>query len=413
MRILLVSEDIPYPAMGGLAKHVLTLARALIRAGHEVDILGGDQHPIEVAGEEGKFGGRFFGNLNGQFIQWKETKLGMFVPPRRTFTARRFARIIIKHAKGYDVVHYHGHVPNVALFIPAHINFVQTRHDQGSECLIDTRFRDGMICSATKPSNCASCKTKNPNVVQRVVSTMAVKRYRNETARAFLKHKTIFVSDMLKRNFSRTMGPKQWGTVVHNFTDRLSIERARAAVLSNRSVVGVVQVSIAAKLYPAKGVGTFLRELHGQIPANMHINIIGDGPDGPALREEFSNGKISFSGWCTPEKTLELAASSDIVVVPSVWEEPCATTVLEGLLLGKPTFALARGGTPELEKYMVFPGQLRLHSDMKSLVQDLISYRPETNAAINTNEKAYVEHAIPKLIEIYKRPAGNNLNIGH
>ena len=40
MRILLVSEDIPYPSMGGLAKHVLTLARALVKAGHEVRYTG-------------------------------------------------------------------------------------------------------------------------------------------------------------------------------------------------------------------------------------------------------------------------------------------------------------------------------------------------------------------------------------
>lgn len=55
MRILLVSEDIPYPNMGGLAKHVLNLARALVRAGHQVDLLGNADNPIEVCGDEGIF----------------------------------------------------------------------------------------------------------------------------------------------------------------------------------------------------------------------------------------------------------------------------------------------------------------------------------------------------------------------
>ena len=148
MRVLLVSEDIPYPNMGGLAKHVLNLAHALVRAGHVVDLLGGDQHPLEAAGDEGKFGGRFFGELNGHLAGWKEIQLGLYLPPKRTWLARRFARIIMRHAPDYDVVHYHGHVPNVALFIPEDVNFVQTRHDHGSECLAHTRFRDDAICES-------------------------------------------------------------------------------------------------------------------------------------------------------------------------------------------------------------------------------------------------------------------------
>ncbi len=126
MRILVVSEDIPYPNMGGLAKHALNLARALVRAGHEVDILGGDQHALEVAGDEGKFGGQFFGELNGHHAGWKELTLGMLLPPKRTWVAKRFAGTILRHAHRYDVIHYHGHVPNVARFVPAGINFIQT-----------------------------------------------------------------------------------------------------------------------------------------------------------------------------------------------------------------------------------------------------------------------------------------------
>ena len=43
MRILLASEDLPTPGMGGLARHVLALARALITDGHTVDLMG--SHP--------------------------------------------------------------------------------------------------------------------------------------------------------------------------------------------------------------------------------------------------------------------------------------------------------------------------------------------------------------------------------
>jgi glycosyltransferase involved in cell wall biosynthesis len=398
--------------MGGLAKHVLTLARALVRAGHQVDILGGDKHPIEVAGEEGQFGGRFFGELNGHDIGWKETKLGVFLPQRRTWVARRFARIILRRANDYDVVHYHGHAPNVARFIPPHINFVQTRHDQGSECLIDTRFRGGAICSATDASNCANCRVDNPNILQRAVSTMAVKRYRKEVAQGFLQHKTIFVSDMLYRNFSRSLGDKKWGTVVHNFADGPTIERMRKAAPSVRTDTNRLNVFIAAKLYPAKGVEPFLHELYRQIPANMHVTIAGDGPDAERFRQEFKSEQITFLGWCNPETTLSMTAAADLIVVPSVWEEPCATTVLEGLLFGKPTFALALGGTPELAVYSSYPDQLRLHPDMPSLVKDLVTFQPQGKVPMeHINNMACVDHALSKVVDIYSTPPGNHLNI--
>jgi glycogen(starch) synthase len=409
MRILIVSEDIPYPSMGGLAKHAINLARALERAGHQVDILGGDQHPIEVSGEEGNFGGRFFGELNGQFAGWKEMQLGMFMPPRRTWLARHFARIILRHAPGYDVIHYHGHVPNVARYIPADVNFVQTRHDQGSDCLIDIRFRDGAVCESTDSASCARCRAPNPNVLQRAMSKAAVVRFRSEVAQSFQRHKTVFVSEMLRRNLARTLGPHPWGAVVHNFVDTNRISNVLKSI-KPAAASDTFHVFIAGKLYPAKGVEPFLRELVPQLRPNMHVTIAGDGPDEARLRAEFENSQIHFLGWCTPEKTLEMAASANAIVIPSVWEEPCATTTFEGLLLGKPTFALARGGTPELKIYAASEDQLRLHATMESLVKDLISIDPRTAYTPAGDGTGGAEHVVHKLLQIYRLPPGPLLN---
>ena len=406
MRILIVSEDIPYPSMGGLAKHALTLARTLVRLGHEVDILGGSQHPIEAAGEEGRFGGRFFGELNGHDIGWKEAALGAYLPPRRSWVARRFARIILRHAGAYDVVHYHGHVPNVARHIPASVNFVQTRHDQGGDCLLNTRFRAGRVCESADPADCAGCRNPSPNRLQTMLSAAAVRRYRAEVAEAFGRHKTVFVSDMLHRNFSRTVGPGPWGVTVHNFVDLESIARARAAAAAAPDPG--MRVFIAAKLYPAKGIEPFLAELAPVLPPEMRIDIAGDGADLERLKSRFGGERIRFLGWCDVPGTLALAAGAQAIVVPSVWEEPCGTTVLEALLLGKPTFALARGGTPELSIYGA-PGQLRLFPDMPSLVAGLLSLRPAPDFPMPADGMGGAERAARRLLEIYHEPAGRPL----
>lgn len=405
MRILIVSEDIPYPNMGGLAKHVLNLSRALVRAGHEVDLLGGNQHPIQMAGEEGIFGGRFFGELDGHLAGWKEIKLGMFLLPRRKWVARHFARIIMRRANDYDVIHYHGHIPNVARYIPTSINFVQTRHDHGSECLISTRFRNNAICEAVEAAECAHCMTQHPNLLQRAASTMAVTHFRKDVAEGFRRHKTIFVSNMLRQNYSRTMGPGPWGAVVHNFVDVAKLQEARN--LTEPALPGnEVRVFIAGKFYSAKGIEPFLRELVPRLPENMRVTLAGDGIDEERLRAEFEGPQIRFLGWCSSEETLKMAARAHAIVVPSVWEDPCPTTIFEGLLLGKMTFALERGGTPELAIYAAAPSQLRLHSDMQSLVTDLVSLNADTSFSPPSQIAGSSDFAAEKLVRIYRQPPG-------
>lgn len=406
MRILIVSEDIPQPTMGGLAKHALTLCRVLRQLGHEVDLLGNGIYPLNANDADLNFGGRIFLELDGHFIGWKEPQLGMFIPQRRTWLAKRFARVIMKYAPGYDVVHYHGHYPNVAKYIPRNINFVQTRHDQGGDCLIDTRFYEGKICTDTSPAHCARCRSANPNPVQQLFSTLAVKRFRNEVSQGYLQHKTIFVSDMLKRNFSRSCGDRPWGQTVHNFVDADNIQNARQKAEALPQQDGVIRVMVAAKLWAAKGVTPFVREFSKRRPANMQLTVAGDGPELPALREAYESEHIRFSGWCSTQDTLALAASSHAVVVPSVWEEPCATTVLEGLLLGKTTFALATGGTPELAVYAASPEQLRLHDSMESLVDDLVTADLSRVYPPHPDRKGGAEHAARALLKIYASPPG-------
>jgi glycosyltransferase involved in cell wall biosynthesis len=410
MRILLVSEDIPYPNMGGLAKHVLNLARALIQEGHAVDLLGGDQHPLEIAGDEVKFGGRFFSELNGHLAGWKETKLKVYMPYRRTWVAKHFARIIMRHAPNYDVIHYHGHVPNVGLYIPENINFVQTRHDQGSDCLINTRFKNGKICTETSPRACASCANVNANPAQRIISTVAVSQYRKQVAKSFQRHKTIFVSNNLKRNAARVFGDQvSSGMVVPHFVNRDGIEKARKEAANTAVQDGKFHIFIAGKLYYAKGIEPFLRELFPRIRPDMHITIAGDGPDEARLRSEFKSGQIEFLGWCSQEKTLQLAASADAIVVPSILEEAFGATTLEGILLGKPTFALAIGATPELGIYATGKDQLHLHMNMHALVNDLLSSKLHVTYPMPSTSLGGPAQVIQQLLRIYNLPPGNSV----
>lgn len=414
MRILMVSEDLPAIGMGGLARHVLTLMRALVDAGHQVDLMGNDDVPISDAGEEFDIAGHFIPALHGQFEGWKELTLGCFVPFKRSMIAKRFAQAVLRRARHYDVIHYHGHLPNLAYFIPPDINFIQTRHDQGSDCLIHTRFARGQICRATDPAACAGCRTEQPNRLQRSLSAIAVRQFRAEVAAGFRRHKTIFVSDFLRRNVARSLGPGPWGITVHNFVDS---NRLRAARSLPRTAPPArsdprLHVFIAAKLYPAKGVAQCLDALNAASLKSwqrLQINIAGDGPALDDLRARLKpvNFKhVNFLGWQSGSDSLKLAANADVIVVPSVCEEACASTVIEGLLLGKTVFALKLGGTPELEMYASAPRQLRLFNSMQALVEGLLAFQAHADYTFAPRTPISRADTAGRLLALYRLAPG-------
>jgi len=409
MRILMVSEDLPAISMGGLARHVLTLARALVEAGHQVDLMGNDDVSISEAGEEFDISGHFIPALHGQFEGWKELTLGCFVPFKRSVIAKRFAQAVLRRASHYDVIHYHGHLPNLAYFIPPEINFIQTRHDQGSDCLIHTRFARGQICRATDPAACAGCRTEQPNRLQRSLSALAVRQFRKQVAAGFRRHKTIFVSDFLRRNVARSLGPGPWGVTVHNFVDSNRLLAARSGsrpALTVRSEQGL-HVFIAAKLYPAKGVAQWLDALSAVPMKNrqrLQIDIAGDGPELADLRARHK--QVNFLGWQSGSDSLKLAANADVIVVPSVCEEACASTVIEGLLLGKTVFALKLGGTPELVIYASAPQQLRLFNSMQALVEGILAFQPHADYTFAPHAPVGSADTAGRLLALYRLAPG-------
>jgi len=403
MKILIVSEDIPHGSMGGLAQHALALARALEGAGHSVDILGNGVVPYDTVSATTRHHGSFISGIEGHLIGWKESQLGFFNPYKRTLIAQRISKAITSIAPEYDVIHYHGHYPEVANYIAQSVNFVQTRHDQGGDCLINTRLRDGQICTSIEPETCASCINQQPNVLQRAISSHTVVKHRKATSTAYQRHKTIFVSECLIRNHKRVSGTEHPGVVIHNFIDYESI---RHKVLSiHEDCVKDRFVLVPGKLYAPKGVADFLRSIRDKIPDGLSIVIAGDGPDEHVLRQSYADDRIRFLGWMDYIELLRYAIRACAIVVPSIWEEPCATTILESLALGKQTFALNRGGTPELTRYARYQGQLVLANSMDMLTEIIMEYdlhRPERHQNLPEDFSGDVKQRLAQIIEVYQ-----------
>lgn len=404
MRILLVSEDLPGAQIGGLGKHVVTLGNALLAQGHEVRILGRSNHGGRGAtgwAQQIGFHGELVAAFDYAHVGWKESQLGVFNPFKRPYFARKLARAIDRHARQADVVHYHGHLPMVGLYLDPALNFVQTRHDQGSECVIHLRFKDGAVCEQRAARACAACAHPRPGPLRTSLSAHAVERYRDETERAFARHKTVFVSDFLRRQFLRARpgADLRRARVIHNFID---LERI-AALAARAGPPRVGQVLVAGRIDTGKGFGEFLEAAQGRLPSWARILVVGDGPARAALEARFAGEQVRFLGWRAGAEVVAHTASSHVCVVPSVWEEPCGTTILEALALGRPCLALARGGTQELAAYEQYPGQLQLSQAMPELVERLGARLAALPLWMPRPDRfgADVNLILPRLVDLY------------
>lgn len=400
MRILLVSEDLPVAQLGGAGKHAVLLANTLREAGHHVEMLG----RVRAAGVEGNngFAGQLHADIDLAGTGWKEHALGVFNPLRRLHMARRIWQAIQRRGLDWDVIHYHGHYPMLGALVPAGINFVHTLHDQGSECITKIRFRDNQPCAERDPATCAACATPKPNALQAYVSAQAVRSLRSQARVAFTRHQAIFVSRFLETRFREVIGLAPLRAhVIHNFIDAADLRRQLEATTPEQDAALRPRIFLAGRVDKAKGFAAFLDALPDDFLQRYEVTIAGDGPDLENLRARHAPRGVRFLGWQPLAAVLRATAQADACVVPSVCEESCGTTILEALVLGRPVYALARGGTPELAAYLQKPDQLRLFQDVQALVADLAQV--QRNAPANmVSDAADVRKRLPAILAVYE-----------
>lgn len=106
------------------------------------------------------------------------------------------------------------------------------------------------------------------------------------------------------------------------------------------------------RITPEKGIDRLLDGLLTLPPERWKLSIAGAGPDAylKHLRKRCTGLPVEFLGF-VPDSQFYSAV--DVVVVPSIWEEPQPRAVLEAFGHGLTVIASARGGIPEI----VRPGE--------------------------------------------------------
>lgn len=172
----------------------------------------------------------------------------------------------------------------------------------------------------------------------------------------------ITCSDYLNRQAQEVPCNKKTPIItVHNGID---ISRFINANPINRTSLGLSNddfiIFYSGRLTKEKGVLELIRAIKNikSIP-NLKLIITGasfygkDSCKTPfllSLQEEAEDiqDQVIFTGFVDYIKMPQYLKTADIIVVPSLWEEPFGLTVLEAMAAGKPLIATRCGGIPEI-----------------------------------------------------------------
>lgn len=199
---------------------------------------------------------------------------------------------------------------------------VQVLHDYYLRCPKATCFKGGKTCI----TQCAECSLFRIGVKAASSKLNAV----------------VGVSTDILNKF------QEWGyfpEVKAKAINNVRIITGKASSGMRPESVGLVFGYIGT-LAPSKGI-EWLLEQFSLLEAECNLVIAGTGESSYVefLRAKYRSAKISFLGFIASEDFYDLI---DILVVPSIWDEPLGMVAVEGSANGKPLIATNRGGLKDI-----------------------------------------------------------------
>jgi glycosyltransferase involved in cell wall biosynthesis len=352
VQILLLAQFFP-PDIGGEERHVYNLAHVLQNRGHTVSVA---THSVAGCPSEEALpsGVRIyrFATMAMNYLPGVYSSSRLHHPPVPDPTAVRALRQIVSKVQP-DVVHAHNWVINSIL--PLHkrsasgkpFGLILTLHDYSNSCATKRRMRDSAPCDGPGVIRCLRCSTDHYGSAVGPVTAIGTRAMRAWKMHA-IDH-FISVSNAVASN-NNIIGAAGSSVIPNFIPDSIVLagaERSHDRLQSQRDIdlpEGDFLLFVG-DLSTHKGVPTILRayELLGR--HRPPLVLIGrrapDTPErlpgGATLRLEWPHGKV-----------LEAFRRCSVAILPSIWPDPCPTTVLEAMASGCPVVTTPMGGIVDM-----------------------------------------------------------------
>ncbi|MBN1920170.1 MAG: glycosyltransferase family 4 protein [Anaerolineae bacterium] len=345
MRILLFSNYFPPHARGGYEQWAAEVAVELQRRGHTVEVV--------TARERGNRDTPYLGiqvhrvlNLEAQEGMW-ETAFRSFVQRGQLEQQNLIQLRTLIEQTCPDVAFIWG-MWNVPRSIPALV-----------ESLLSSRvvyyFCDywPTLPSAYQQYWETPSGHRFTRIAKYLIGQLALKQLARNPLPALKWQHSYCVSAAVCDRLIQSGIPLNHPRVIYGGTQTEDFETA-AAIRSERVQNDPLRILYAGRLTFDKGVHTVLQALDEFARGSVILTICGD-PNSSYARELLTFAKergltkhIIFNGNVPRSEIPRIMAEHDVLIFPSIWEEPFARTVLEGMAAGLAVIGTTTGGTPEI-----------------------------------------------------------------
>ena len=405
MRILQLAQFYP-PVVGGEERHVRNLAGELARRGHEVHVAC-----LEVPGKPPEqaqgVAVHALPNVGAKVPALYPTADRPLALPAPDPLASRALKKLVDEVRP-DVVHAHNWILNSYLPLRAarRLPLVYSLHDYSHLCPTKRLMFEGEPCSGPAPRKCFSCTsdwygTGRGPVIQSMVS--AGRPVRNRVVDLFTPVST-FVGTANQLDEQGV----PWQVVPNFVPDALT---SRPLAEKDPALPDVDYLFFAGDLSDQKGVPTLLAAFRRLDPPARPAMVLvgnpstplGDLPADVHLGDKWEHDRV-VSGF-----QHALAA-----VLPSIWPDPCPTTVLEAMALGTPIVTTPMGGIADMvtdgdSALVVTPGDVgATETALRRLVGDA-ELRARLVAGAKERVRPYLQSAVADTFTgIYEDLAGRH-----
>jgi glycogen(starch) synthase len=375
MKILLLAQFLP-PVSGGEERHVWNLARALATRSHDVTLLGfatGDDEPGETFSE----------GVRLVRVRTAASRLPvLYSDPTRPHALPLPDPVVSRairdelSAGGFDVVHAHNWIVNSALGPATHakVPLVMTLHDYSHICATKRLMEHGLKrCPGPSPRRCLSCSSAHYGPVNGAITLGANAWSARRRAKGIADAAAVSsaVADAVALPQSSWLhSARLEARVIPNFIPDEIILDEIPPMEPDAPLLFVGDLS------PDKGVQTLL-DAYEMLSSAPPLVLAGRSATPESWR--FPPG-ARWEGQLPHDAVVKLFRSARLVVVPSVWADPCPTVVLEAMAAGRPVVAAASGGILD----MVVDGRTGLlfpPGDTVALAKALLSLLGDPDSA--------------------------------
>lgn len=332
MKILFINTLYSPNVVGGAERSVQFLAESLVQEGHEAVVL------TTIAGNETKVDSLcgvkiyYIGikNLYWQYQNYRDKGNPTALKPiwhaidtYNPWMAEAVARII--DAEQPDLVHTNnlsGFSVSVWQVIKKRqLPLVHTLRDYYLMCFRQAiMFRNGKNCQTP----CWDCKTYSlprcqlSNLVDTVIGISQ-----------------FILEQHLKQKFFTQVPVRK---VIHNAYEAHGSPIAKSSRL---------RLGYLGRLDRTKGIDLLLQTLEKMSYKNWELKVGGQATDEQIaqFRDRYPLTNVDYLGFVKPEAFF---STIDVLIVPSIWQEPLGRTVIEAYAHGVPVIGSNQGGIPEI-----------------------------------------------------------------